>query len=57
MKLWKYFKMGKFIIEKIRSDSNGEHCGNCYFNYGRCEIYGGIILVDLRKEDCIKEIG
>lgn len=58
MKFWKYYKMGKFIIEMIRSRSNSTHCANCIFwKKSICLIYHGYIIGALRKEKCKKEIG
>lgn len=58
MKFWKYYKMGKFIIEKIKRESTPNHCVECYFSFGgECEIYGGKIYGYLRKDECKKEVG
>jgi hypothetical protein len=58
MKFWKYYKMGKFIIETIRRESIGEHCGHCSFqSESFCVIYGYHIIGNLRKGDCKKEAG
>jgi hypothetical protein len=58
MKLRKYYKMGKFIFEKIRDESTATHCKDCSFwRICYCEIYGGIIAHGKRKLECIKETG
>jgi hypothetical protein len=58
MKFWKYYKMGKFIIEKIQVESTERYCCDCIFKRcDFCEIYRGHIIDDIRKGECKKEVG